>query len=254
MAGKADIWMPLYVNDYLGDTMHLTRDEHGAYLLLIMAYWKRGGPLPDDPASLAAIARATPEEWQRTLNVRCQPFFSINDGFWNHKRVDTELEKANRNIAQKRQAGIASANARTNGRCNSRSTDVPTATPTAQQRSDGVGIGVDITSLTVVKNPSNAERVGHLPIPPQLDTEAFRDAWRDWQAYRREIRHPLKPMSAKGQLRDFSALGVDKSIIQIQTSIKNGWQGLFETNGKANGKQSDRELRRARECPENLTL
>ena len=64
-------YMPLYVADYLADAAHLTTEEHGAYLLLIMTYWQRGKPLPADPARLANIARMSNERWtdvQRTLN------------------------------------------------------------------------------------------------------------------------------------------------------------------------------------------
>lgn len=93
MTKPADIWMPLYVADYLADTLHLTTAEHGAYMLLIMQYWRGGGPIPDNDARLARVVRATPEEWA-AMRPSVAELFKIGDGVWRHKRVDAELAAA----------------------------------------------------------------------------------------------------------------------------------------------------------------
>jgi uncharacterized protein YdaU (DUF1376 family) len=54
-------WMPFYVADYLADTGHLSTIEHGAYMLLIMHYWQKGG-LPADERMIARVARMTTEQ------------------------------------------------------------------------------------------------------------------------------------------------------------------------------------------------
>lgn len=79
-------WMPLYVGDYLGDTGHLTTSQHGAYLLLMMHYWRKGG-LPDDDEQLASITKLPLNIFSSYKSV-LQAFFY--DG-WYHKRIDTEL-------------------------------------------------------------------------------------------------------------------------------------------------------------------
>lgn len=83
--------MPFYVGDYLRDTMHLTTEEHGAYLLLIMALWNADGSLPE--SALAATARVTPRRWA-TLRKAMSPFFQIEGETWSHRRVNRELGTA----------------------------------------------------------------------------------------------------------------------------------------------------------------
>lgn len=123
---KSDKWMPLWIGDYLADTQHLTRDEHGAYFLLMMAYWRNGGPLLDDPKRLAATVKATPQEW-KSLRPTLAEFFSISDGMWNHKRIDREIANSVSRITQRSEAGKLSALKRWgNGNGNEKVTSVIT--------------------------------------------------------------------------------------------------------------------------------
>lgn len=119
----SNVWMPLYVGDYLADTTHLSAAEHGAYLLLIMAYWQSGRPLPDDDGKLGRVARMSPKEW-RAARATLAEFFTVEDGEWRHGRVDEELARAERVTEQKRSAGRASAERRAQRQTNTRSTDV----------------------------------------------------------------------------------------------------------------------------------
>ena len=107
---RPDTWMPLYVGDYLRDTSRLTRDQHGGYLLLIMDYWVNGPP-PDDDEQLAAIVKASPDEWKK-LRTALERFFIVGAGVWRHKRIEREIEAAIVNIEQRRNAGRASGEAR----------------------------------------------------------------------------------------------------------------------------------------------
>jgi len=104
-------WMPLYVGDYLGDTGHLTTAQHGAYLLLMMHYWRKG-ELPDDDRQLSKITKLPLKTW-------CDSRATLQDFFyegWKHKRIDAELAKMMR-VSEKRaiagqRGGLGSALAR----------------------------------------------------------------------------------------------------------------------------------------------
>lgn len=110
MAKKGDQWMPLYIGDYLADTGRLTTEGHGAYLLLLMDYWRNGAP-PDDDSVLAGIVRLPIAKWKR-LRAVVQPFFTVAAGRWNHKRVDEELARTAQIIEQRVSAGKAGAKAK----------------------------------------------------------------------------------------------------------------------------------------------
>jgi len=101
-------YMKFYPTDYLSDTQHLTTVEHGAYMLLILNYWQRGGPLPDDDRRLSGIARLSFEQW---LNVRSTlvEYFHVEGGFWRHNRVELELLAVQAKSKKASRAGKMSA-------------------------------------------------------------------------------------------------------------------------------------------------
>jgi uncharacterized protein YdaU (DUF1376 family) len=108
---KHDIWMPLYISDYLSDTMHLNTEQHGAYLLLIMSAWKSDGRLPNDALQLQSISRLTPQKWKAFEEI-LSSFFFVTQEFWIHNRVRNELLKAKKNTEERAEAGAKGAAAR----------------------------------------------------------------------------------------------------------------------------------------------
>lgn len=88
---KIDVFMPLFIGDYLASTSHLTAVEHGAYLLLLMHQWKNGH-LPAEEELLRRIARVEKDAWSSAYAV-LSPFFRIaDDGRPYQARLEKERE------------------------------------------------------------------------------------------------------------------------------------------------------------------
>jgi uncharacterized protein YdaU (DUF1376 family) len=83
--------MPVFIGDYLADTMHLNTEQHGAYLLLLFHLWRRG-VLHDNDAALAQITGLTLDAWSNARAVLAD-FFEIHDGLWQHGRVERERSR-----------------------------------------------------------------------------------------------------------------------------------------------------------------
>ncbi len=86
-------FMQLYVSDYLGDTRHLSCEQHGAYLLLLMTMWNASGSLPDDDSKLARIVCLSVKKW-RLIRDDILRFFEVENGLISHGRLSKELQKS----------------------------------------------------------------------------------------------------------------------------------------------------------------
>lgn len=98
-----DTWMPIYIGDYLGDTAHLTTEQHGAYYLLMMHQWRRGS-IPADSVSIAQIIRCTPARWETRIAPALMGFFTADGDTLVQMRLKAEREKAQQKSEKSTQA------------------------------------------------------------------------------------------------------------------------------------------------------
>jgi len=145
--------MPLYVADYLADTGHLTCAESGAYLHLIMAYWRAGGPIQMHDAALARAARMTPGEWDAARDAVLAFFIRSDDGTLMHKRIDHELAEAERLYDKRR-----------------KQTEAATAARAARNVTDNVTMDVT-TNVTTNVTSRQPQPQPQPPFPTERDRE-----------------------------------------------------------------------------------
>lgn len=93
---KVDVWMPIYIGDYLRDTTELSGTEHGSYLLLLMHYWMKRGEIGCDVERLSRVCRSDVETCRFILGY----YFTLENGNYKNKRADKEMQNAeNRRLA-----------------------------------------------------------------------------------------------------------------------------------------------------------
>lgn len=105
--------MPVFPDAYLADTTHLSTEEHGAYLLLLMAMWRRSGSVPNDDRDLARIVGLDLPKWRKTKR-RLMPLLTREGDTLTQKRLRKEWEyvqeKRNKNAANGRAGGRPKSN------------------------------------------------------------------------------------------------------------------------------------------------
>ena len=97
--------MPLFCDAYLADTRHLSTEEHGAYLLILMSIWRNNGyPLVDDDVRMARIAGVSEKRWIDKIRPAIAPFFDLAGGTWRQGRLEKEWNFIANRLQQKRDA------------------------------------------------------------------------------------------------------------------------------------------------------
>lgn len=196
--------LQLWTDAYLADTTDLSAEEHGVYLLLLMAAWRSPEcSLPDDDLRLARMARVGKKKWVKMRPIM-ERFFTVDDRGWTQKRLLKERSRNAMYRSQKSQAGKASALKRQH----TGSTGVGTGDPTGNKlplplplpskkegtnvpsKKNGTRLQEDFILPDSWKQFARQEGWTDSAIDREADT--FRDYWvaksgqnatkRDWQA------------------------------------------------------------------------
>lgn len=237
-------YMQLYIADYLADTMHLSAEEHGAYLLLMFNYWQTGKPIPKN--RLAKIARLTNERWA-DVEPSLQEFFRDNGEEWVHLRIEEDLASVREKLTKKSAAGKASVQARRSRK----EADVQT-----KQERNLTGVQTDVEVVfehDVNTKATNKDTDKDLKTDPPLNPPRGNrgvkkfdplditlpnwisvSLWREWVEFRQALRKPIRTeQGANGAIRElekFRQQGFSPEQV-IRHSIANEYQGLFAPKG-----------------------
>ncbi|ELQ4164339.1 DUF1376 domain-containing protein [Escherichia coli] len=241
-------YMQLYIADYLADTMHLSAEEHGAYLLLMFNYWQTGKPIPKN--RLAKIARLTNERWA-DVEPSLQEFFCDNGEEWVHLRIEEDLASVREKLTKKSAAGKASVQARRSRK----EADVQT-----KQERNLTGVQTDVevvfehdVNTKATNKDTDKDTDKDLKTDPPLNPPRGNrgvkkfdpldivlpnwisvSLWREWVEFRQALRKPIRTeQGANGAIRElekFRQQGFTPEQV-IRHSIANEYQGLFAPKG-----------------------
>jgi len=103
-------YISINISDYLADTWHLTTEEHGAYLLLIMNYWQTEKPIPEN--RVQGVIRLDNDRYTSVMGNLKEFFNEDENGAWYHGRIEADLSVIRDKSKKASAAGKASAQKR----------------------------------------------------------------------------------------------------------------------------------------------
>ena len=96
-----------YIGDYQRDTGHLSLTEHGAYRLMLDAFYATGKPLPADKRALYRLVRAGSRQERLAVDSVAAQFWQADGGGLVNRRACVEIARAEKQAGVNRQIALA---------------------------------------------------------------------------------------------------------------------------------------------------
>ena len=172
--------LPLFVTDYLGDTYHLTLEEHGAYTLLMMLCWRSPGcSIPDDSEWIQRRMQVSENQIKMCVRPIVNEFFARKNGRIFQKRLSREYDRALAYKTAKTKAGKKGGVAKAL-KTNSSTPDTPTNSPQANDMANDMAKRNFATDEILATN-TNTNTIREREDKPVLTSESARAQKEDFQ-------------------------------------------------------------------------
>ena len=214
-------FMQLYVADFLADTQHLTTEEIGAYLLILMTMWRSGGALPHDQKVLARCARLSGRRWTDAWE-RLSPLLTISGGQVTQKRLSEEYAKAMQKSAVRAASGAKGGAAKA-----LKGNEPPLANGSVlPQHSSDIRLKKEKKKQDGAKAPSllpGLQFPDWWPVP----------AWEGYVAMRKKKRAPMTDRAVEmviAEVTKLRAAGQDPAAV-LDQSTRKAWTDVYPVKG-----------------------
>ena len=238
-------YVPIFVADYLGDTIELSIEEHGAYFLLLLTAWKQPScDLPDDDKKLSRICRVSLRKWKQ-IRVTMEEFWTVEGGRWKNERLQKERVYVENRSNSAREA----ANARW------KSQDTENKGSGSCDGNADADAGAYANADAPQPQPQIEEPSGSSPPPPptvfrKRDWPEIPD-WipvEQWNAFidMRDRKRAMPTARAAGmlinKLTEFRSEGHDPGGVLDQSTLKN-WTDLYRIKDQNDDRTNDQANR-----------
>jgi len=97
--------MPIATDALIADTTHMSAEEMGVYVRLLIAMWRHRAQLPDKPRELARIGGVSLRRWNKISEKVMRPMTKL-EGIITQKRLSITYSKAQQIHAKRTAASL----------------------------------------------------------------------------------------------------------------------------------------------------
>ncbi len=212
--------LPLFTDAVVADCNHLSDDEFGLYMRILILMWR------SPECQIPAQADWLEKRLRRAINV-IGPLlaeFCVSDGnFYTQKRLKSEFIWVRKN-SKKQSANAKSRKSKENivsqmaAKIEPNISQIEAPHPTPPHH-------VKDTNVSLPPTPSKSLK-GMVQIPDWIDPQD----WQDFETMRKGLKKPMTERAAKAiikKLETYRSNGHDISTI-LEQSIRNSWQDVYE--------------------------